>query len=130
MLRPPAAAETAPFSPVPFPFPAPAAWQVRPVASAPQAALLPAVAKAVLDAKALVRQVGVRVVVPRPAVAAAKAARPEAELLEAPVVPAVLPWVLPSALPWGAAWAFHRDRLPPWPAQRPVVWSVRAMEPL
>jgi hypothetical protein len=126
-LRPRAAAVTAPFSPAPFPFPAPAEWQVP---SEQQAALPPAVAVAVLDAKASAPQAGGRVVVPRPAVVVAKAARrEEAEPREARVAPVAPPWVLPSALPWAAAWAFRRGRLPLWPALRPVAWSVRAMEP-
>jgi hypothetical protein len=131
LLRPRAAAVTAPFSPAPIPFRAPVARQVPPVASEPQAALLPAVVEAALDAKALVPQAAGHAGVPRLVVApAVKAARREAEpreaeLLGAPVAPVALPWVLPSAL----AWAFRRDRLPPWPAPRPVVRSVRAMGP-
>jgi hypothetical protein len=71
---------------------------------------------AVLDANASVPQAGGHVVVRWPAVAAARAARREAEPLVAPVAPVAPPWVLPSALPWAAASAFHRGRLPPWPA--------------
>jgi len=33
-----------------------------------------------------------------------------------------------AALPSAAAWAFHRDPPPPWPARRPAVRSARAME--
>ena len=127
LLRPRAAAATAPFSPAPIPFRAPA---VPPVASEPQAALLPAVVEAALGAKASVPQAVGHAGAPRPVAAAVTAAQreaepQEAELLEAPVAPVAPPWVLPSAL----AWAFRRDRLPPWPAPRPVARSVRAMGP-
>ena len=130
LLRPRAAVAAAPFSlvlfPAPFPFPAPAAWQVPRGASEQQAAPLPAVVGAELAAKASVPRVGEHVVVPRPAVVvAAKAVQREAEPLEAPAAPVALL----SALPWAAAWAFRRGRLPPWPALRPKVRSVHAMEP-
>jgi hypothetical protein len=127
-LHPRAVAVTAQSSPAPFPFPAPAVWQVLPVASEQQAAPPLEAAGAALDAKALVPQAGGHVVVPQPAVAAATAAQQEAEPPEVPVAPVARPWVLPWALPSAAAWAFHRGRLPPWPARRPVAWSVRAME--
>jgi hypothetical protein len=113
-LHPRAVAVTAQSSPSPFPVPAPAVWQVLPVASEQQAAPPLEAAGAALDAKALVPQAGGHVVVPQPP--------------EVPVAPVARPWVLPWALPSAAAWAFHRGRLPPWPARRPVAWSVRAME--
>ena len=123
-VRPRAAAVAAPLSPAPVPFPAPAAvWQVPPVASAQQAALLPAVEPA-LVVTAVGPQAGGRAAARQVAVVA-KVAQPAAVQLEAPGAPVALP----SVLPWVAASAFHRDQLPPWPAPRPEVWSVRVMEP-
>jgi len=129
LLRPRAAAVAATLSPAPVPSPSPAAvWQVPPVASAQQAALLPAVEPALVvtavgpqaGGRAAARQVAVVAKVAQPA-----AVRLEAVRLEAPGAPVALP----SVLPWVAASAFHRDQLPPWPAPRPEVWSARVMEP-
>lgn len=66
------------------------------------------------------------VVVPDAAEAAKRAARMEVEVVRRSEAPGA-PVALPSAVRWVAAWAFHRDPTPPWPAPRPAAWSARAM---
>jgi hypothetical protein len=101
------------------------------VASAQRGALLPAVEAALLpvvEPALVVTAVGPQAgacAAARQVAVVAKVAQPAAVQLEAPGAPVALP----SVLPWVAASAFHRDRLLPWPAPRPEVWSVRAMEP-
>jgi hypothetical protein len=84
-----------------------------------------AVQRAVAHAAAPQRAVAQVAVVAARVAAAAVEQVAEVRRLAAPVAPVALP----SAAPWEAAWAFHRDQPPPWPAPRPAARSARATEP-